>query len=146
MHSYVVMPNHVHVLLTPLAALERITFLIKSRMARQANLVLRRTDKHFWQDESLDHWIRSSTEFGRVQTYIERNPVKAGLAARAEDWQWSSASSTHVSLPSASGTPLVCAPRRGKLEVEGCSAVYAFSPLLRGADHESLQLHQFSFA
>lgn len=103
-HSYVIMPNHVHVLLTPLVALERITFLIKGRTARQANLVLRRTDKHFWQDESFDHWIRNPAEFARVRTYIERNPVKAGLVARAEDWQWSSASSTIFSPSSASGT------------------------------------------
>ncbi len=98
LHSYVMMPNHVHLLLTPVAALERITFLIKGRTAYQANLLLQRREKRFWQNESFDHWIRNSAEFQRVQTYIERNPVKAGLVARPEEWKWSSASSIGFSL------------------------------------------------
>jgi putative transposase len=91
LHGYVVMPNHVHVLLTAIAALERLTFLIKGRTARQANLLLDRTGRRFWQNESFDHWIRNSAEFERVQHYIETNPVKAGLAASPSAWPWSSA-------------------------------------------------------
>jgi len=97
LHSYVIMPNHVHVLLAPVAPLERITFLIKGRTARQANLILSRTDKRFWQNESFDHWIRNPAEFERVQQYIENNPVKAGLATSPKGWPWSSASSTGFS-------------------------------------------------
>ncbi|HET8922629.1 MAG TPA: transposase [Candidatus Acidoferrum sp.] len=90
-HAYIVMPNHVHMLLEPGAELARITKLIKGGTARAANKILRRTGKSFWQDESFDHWIRTSAEFERVRAYIERNPVKAGLAQRPEDWKWSSA-------------------------------------------------------
>jgi len=90
-HAYVVMPNHVHVLLEPVVELARITKLIKGGTARAANKMLGRTGKFFWQDESFDHWIRTSAEFERVRAYIERNPVKAGLAQRPEDWKWSSA-------------------------------------------------------
>lgn len=90
-HAYVVMPNHVHVLLEPGVELARVTKLIKGGTARAANKILRRTGKFFWQDESFDHWIRTSAEFERVWAYIERNPVKAGLGRRPEDWKWSSA-------------------------------------------------------
>ena len=97
LHEYVVMPNHVHALLTAIAALERLTFLIKGRAARQANIFLGRTGKPFWQNESFDHWIRNAAEFERVQHYIHKNPVKAGLAASPSEWPWSSASSTGFS-------------------------------------------------
>jgi putative transposase len=92
LHSYAVMANHVHVLLTPRARIRNITQEIKGATARSSNLILRRTGERFWQDESFDHWIRSEGQFIRVKSYIERNPVKAGLVSRAEDWPWSSAS------------------------------------------------------
>ena len=91
LHAYVVMPNHVHVLLDPLAPLRRITGGIKGVSARDANGSLGRVGKPFWQDESFDHWIRNSAQFERVRSYIEQNPVKAGLVAKPEAWQWSSA-------------------------------------------------------
>lgn len=91
MHAFVVMPNHVHCLLDAGSELKAITRKLKGRTARAANLLLRRTGKSFWQDESFDHWIRSSAEFERVRMYIEQNPVKAGLVKRPEQWKWSSA-------------------------------------------------------
>jgi len=90
-HAYVVMPNHVHVLLEPAAELRKITNLVKGRSAREANRLLGRTGKPFWQDESFDHWIRNSAQFERVCNYIERNPVVARLVRRPEEWPWSSA-------------------------------------------------------
>ncbi|HXC32142.1 MAG TPA: transposase [Verrucomicrobiae bacterium] len=94
LYSFVVMPNHVHVLLNPCLELERITNGLKGATAREANRVLGRTGHHFWQDESYDHWIRDSAQFDRVRLYIERNPVAAGLVEQPEDWPWSSASRT----------------------------------------------------
>jgi REP element-mobilizing transposase RayT len=91
LRAYVVMPNHVHVLLEPRAPLRRITAGIKGASAREANGTLRRTGRPFWQEESFDHWIRNETQFVQVRSYIELNPVKAALAKRAEDWPWSSA-------------------------------------------------------
>jgi REP-associated tyrosine transposase len=90
LHSYVIMPNHVHVLLDPWIPLAKITGAIKGVAARDANATLGRTGKHFWQDESFDHWIRNQAEFERIRHYIEWNPVKANLVARPEDWKWSS--------------------------------------------------------
>jgi REP element-mobilizing transposase RayT len=92
LHAFVVMANHVHVLLTPKVPLARITRGLKRFTAARANQILRRTGMRFWQEESFDHWVRDETEFYRVMNYIERNPVKAGLVGKPEDWPWSSAS------------------------------------------------------
>ncbi len=98
--AFVVMTNHVHILIEPLAvaagsdtavALSRIMHSLKSYTATKANGLLGRRGA-FWQDESYDHWIRNAAESSRVVEYIEQNPVKAGLVAAADDWPWSSAS------------------------------------------------------
>jgi len=86
------MANHVHVLLTPSVPMDKIARLFKGASARQANLLLGTTGKHFLQDESFDRWIRTPGEWQKIRTYIERNPVAAGLVERPEDWPWSSAS------------------------------------------------------
>lgn len=89
--AFVIMLNHVHVLIKPLTEMKRITGGIKGTTSRAANLILHRTGKPFWQGESFDHWARNASEELKIKEYIERNPVKARLAARPEDWRWSSA-------------------------------------------------------
>ncbi len=95
--AFVVMPNHVHALLTPLEVggeyvlLRTITQGLKGYTSRQANELLKRTGQPFWQEESYDHWARNSAEILRLRAYIENNSVKAGLVAKPEDWRWSSA-------------------------------------------------------
>jgi putative transposase len=95
LHAYVIMPNHVHLLIEPRLPLAKITGVIKGVAARDANATLGRRGKPFWQDESFDHWIRNSADFERFRSYIESNPVHAGLVARPEDWRWSSAGKPH---------------------------------------------------
>ena len=90
LHSFVVMPNHVHLLATPHVLAAKWLGPLKGFTAHQANLLLG-THGPFWQDESYDHLVRSDTEFERIRAYIEQNPVKAGLAASAEEFAWSSA-------------------------------------------------------
>ena len=91
LRGYVVMTNHVHALLEPLAPLQKITNGIKGASAREANVMLGRTGMPFWQDESFDHWIRDVGQFARTKAYIENNPVKAHLCPTPQDWPWSSA-------------------------------------------------------
>jgi putative transposase len=90
--AYVVMSNHVHVLLLPKVSPSRLLQSLKGATAREANRILGRTGEMFWQAESYDHWVRDETERRRIVAYIESNPVKAGLVKRAEDYCWSSAS------------------------------------------------------
>ncbi len=89
--AYVIMPNHVHVLLEPGIPLPRLTNGLKGVSSRDANARLGRVGMPFWQDESFDHWVRSAAEGERIRQYIEWNPVKAGLTSRPDDWRWSSA-------------------------------------------------------
>ena len=91
-HAFVVMPNHVHLLITPNVSIPRITNGIKGSSSHRANVILSREGKHFWQDETFDHWLRSPKEFAKIRAYIENNPVSAGLAAAPQDWPWSSCS------------------------------------------------------
>jgi REP-associated tyrosine transposase len=91
LNAYATMANHVHLLLSPLLQIRMITREIKGITARQSNSILGRTGRRFWQDESFDHWVRNEAQFMRIKTYIENNPVKAGLVLKPEDWPWSSA-------------------------------------------------------
>jgi REP element-mobilizing transposase RayT len=91
LHSFVVMPNHVHMLVTPSVAATKWLGPLKGFTAYQANRILARTGTPFWQEESYDHVVRSETGLDRVRRYIENNPVKAGLVTTAEDYRWSSA-------------------------------------------------------
>jgi REP element-mobilizing transposase RayT len=90
LHSWVIMPNHVHLLLTPEVSVSKLLNSLKSVTARRANLFLQRTGQPFWQDESYDRLVRDPDEFKRIQHYIESNPVAAGLAETAEQYPWSS--------------------------------------------------------
>ena len=83
--AWVVMANHVHVLLRPLIPLSKALMNIKSGSARAANAVLGRTGKPFWQDESYDHFVRNDEERNSIIRYIHCNPVTAGLVTAG--WQ-----------------------------------------------------------
>ena len=91
LRAWVIMPNHVHVLLRPQIQLPVITRWLKGSTARQGNLILGRTGKAFWQDESFDHRVRDEVELARIIHYVEHNPVSAGLVSDPADWPWSSA-------------------------------------------------------
>lgn len=93
--SYCIMPNHVHVVFTPLRrddegyhSLASIMRSLKGRTAREANLVLGRSGA-FWQHENYDHVVRDEGELGRIIGYVLENPVKAGLVQAREEWNWS---------------------------------------------------------
>jgi len=92
LHSFVVMPNHVHLLVTPQVAASLLLGPLKGFTAHEANGIPGLRGRPFWQDESYDHLIRSKAEFERVRAYIENNPVKAGLVTTPEEFRWSSAS------------------------------------------------------
>jgi len=102
LRAWVVMANHVHVLLLPKVAPSRLLQSLKGYTAREANRVLGRAGEIFWQAESYDHWVRDQGELEKIVAYIENNPVKAGLVARAQDYRWSSvAAGTETSLGAA---------------------------------------------
>ena len=83
--AWCVMPNHVHVLFSPLDdhRLEAILHSWKSFSAEQANRLLGRTG-HFWQREYFDHLVRDEHALQRIIQYVKANPEKAGLLY----WPW----------------------------------------------------------
>jgi REP element-mobilizing transposase RayT len=91
LYAFVVMANHVHVLLRPKVALKVITQGIKGYTSHRINGIQDARGRVLWQDECYDHWARDEEEMHRIIEYIENNPVVAGLCQRPEDWPWSSA-------------------------------------------------------
>ena len=91
LHAFVVMPNHVHILVTPRVVATRWLGPLKGFTSYRANALLGTHGGAFWQDESYDHLVRSQVEFERVRAYIEQDPVRAGLVTAAEQFPWSSA-------------------------------------------------------
>ena len=94
LHTAVVMPEHVHLLLTPLRdaegwpfSLGEILKLVKGTSARSVNKLLDRTGP-IWQDESFDHVLRSEESLQQKIEYLRQNPVRRGLARKPEDYRW----------------------------------------------------------
>ncbi len=90
LHEYVVMPNHVHMLVFPKIEMSSAMKHLKGRTAAQANRILGREGQLFWQSESFDHWCRSVAEMYKIRQYIVMNPVKAGLVQQPQHWRWGS--------------------------------------------------------
>jgi REP element-mobilizing transposase RayT len=91
LQAWVVMPNHVHVLVdvweTPLAKLVQNW---KSFVAGKANQLLGRSGA-FWEREYMDTVVTNEKHRQTAVRYIENNPVKGGLVREGKGWPWSSA-------------------------------------------------------
>jgi len=98
LHSYVIMANHIHVLITPHVEVSKLMHSLKRFTARKANQILGLTGQPFWQDESYDRLVRDELECRRITNYIEMNPVKAGLVTTPEAFPWSSAGKSGLNL------------------------------------------------
>ena len=91
----VVMPDHVHMIFTPLInepemevySLAEIMNAVKGSSAHKVNKVLRRKGR-VWQPESLDHVLRSSESLDAKIIYLLENPVRAGLVEKWTDYPW----------------------------------------------------------
>jgi len=84
-HGVVVMPDHVHMVFTPLSdeagtpfGLAEILNATKGASAHRVNKALCRSG-HVWQDESFDHILRSHENLRNKVEYICHNPVRKGL-------------------------------------------------------------------
>ena len=105
LHAYVVMPNHVHILITPCVEVSKLMMSLKRFTAREGNRMLGLTGKAFWAEESYDRLVRDAEEFRRIENYIEHNPVKAGLVKEPEDFHWSNAFWRVTNPPQAASLP-----------------------------------------
>jgi putative transposase len=87
LHDFVVMPDHVHLLLTPQRiTLERTVQLVKGGFSHRVASKL-----PVWQRGFTDHRVRDGADFAARRKYMRENPVTAGLVQFAEDYPFSSA-------------------------------------------------------
>jgi putative transposase len=91
-YGYVVMPEHVHLLLSEpgCGSLADAVHFLKLSSAKQSISNAHVGPGHLWQKRYYDRNIRSYSDFTEKLRYIHRNPVKRGLCDRPEDWVWSS--------------------------------------------------------
>jgi putative transposase len=87
--GYVVMPQHIHILVSEpdRGALSQALQSLKQGVARTLAL---RAEEPFWEARYYDFNVWSQRKFAEKLRYIHRNPVERGLVARPEDWEWSS--------------------------------------------------------
>lgn len=93
LHEFVIMPDHIHLLLTPGAtiSLEKAVQLIKGGSSHRIHIQRQHTGE-IWQKGFYDWTVRDSADWITKVEYIRMNPVRARLVASPEDWPYSSAS------------------------------------------------------
>ena len=95
LHVAVVMPDHVHMILTPLIDEQRrevysLAEIMRTIKSASAHLINRRLNRQgpVWQEESFDHVLRSSEGLDAKVEYVLQNPVRKGLAADWREYPW----------------------------------------------------------
>jgi putative transposase len=84
--GYVVMPEHVHLLVSEPANAD----LSKTIQALKLSVSVQSRERPFWQARYYDFNVHNEEKRAEKLRYMHRNPVKRGLAAKPEDWAWSS--------------------------------------------------------
>lgn len=90
-HAYVLMTNHVHLLVTP-ASKQSVSLLFQSlgrHYVRYINITYRR-EGSLWEGRYKAHLVQSQYYFLACMRYIEMNPVRAGIVQHPASYRWSS--------------------------------------------------------
>jgi len=92
LHAFVVMPDHVHLLLTPARdiTIERAVQLIKGAYSHELGTLIGRNPE-VWQRGFTDHRIRDARDFVHHRNYIHQNPVVARLVLDSSEYRYCSA-------------------------------------------------------
>jgi putative transposase len=90
LHEFVIMPDHLHVLLTPLTSLEKAVQFIKGGFSYRVKKELG-SNMEIWQKGFADHRIRDASDYRVHAMYVRQNPVQRHLCERAEEYPYSSA-------------------------------------------------------
>jgi putative transposase len=91
LHEFAVMPDHVHVILTPLTSLEKAMQFIKGGFSYRAKKELG-SNLEVWQAGFQDHRIRDASDYRLHAIYVRQNPLRKGLCEVVEQYEYSSAS------------------------------------------------------
>jgi len=90
LHEFVVMRDHVHILLSPTIALESAMKLIKGGFSYEAGVRFRHKGP-LWQPGFEDERVRTPEQYASFVEYIHHNPVRARIVQRPEQFPFSSA-------------------------------------------------------
>jgi len=90
LHEFVLMPDHFHLLITPLSTLERALQLIKGGFSFRAKKELG-FQGEIWEKSFYDRRVRDWEEYSAFRRYIHRNPVQRQLVSIPEEYSYSSA-------------------------------------------------------
>jgi REP element-mobilizing transposase RayT len=84
--AWVVMPDHLHALVTiDTGTLENVVRLLKGRSARAINSI-RGTTRALWQNGFHDHALRREEDLIAAARYVVANPLRAGITKRLADY------------------------------------------------------------
>jgi putative transposase len=91
LYAFVVMPNHVHLLVTVPEGLtlERIVQFIKGGFSHEAGKLMGGRGP-VWQNSFVDRRVRDLAEFEKYKSYIHQNPVRAGLVVAGNQFRYCS--------------------------------------------------------
>jgi putative transposase len=90
LHEFAIMPDHIHILITPLTSLEKAVQFIKGGFSFRARKELG-SNMEVWQKGFQDHRIRDAGDYAQHIRYIHENPVRRHLCERAAEYPFSSA-------------------------------------------------------
>jgi putative transposase len=90
LHEFAIMPDHIHVLMTPLTSLEKAVQFIKGGFSFRAKKELG-SNMEVWQKGFHDHRIRDAGDYAEHVRYIHQNPVRRHLCELATEYAFSSA-------------------------------------------------------
>jgi len=90
-HAYVLMPDHLHLVVTPRESgnVSQIMHSLKLHTSREIGVLLG-SKGGIWQARFYERALRTPRDVEEAIVYVHDNPIKAGLADRPEDYDWSS--------------------------------------------------------
>jgi len=137
LHAFVVMPDHIHVLLTPKTSLEKAVQFIKGGFSYRAKKELG-SNMEVWQKGFSDHRIRDLADYEGHVVYIHENPVRKRLCKRASEFPYSSAHAGFELDPVPQGLKPHSAEEPGTARLEA-APLQSLAPVAARLEAASLQ-------
>jgi putative transposase len=86
--SYCLMPDHAHLLVRALDATSNLRQFVKSAKERSGRAYRKHSGQRLWQEGYFERVLRDDSEARQIAQYIVTDPVRAGLVARADEYEF----------------------------------------------------------
>ena len=87
-YAYCLMPNHLHLLLSPSTSKKSVSDFIGGFKSKSTRLAWKNKITKLWQNRFYDHILRSDENLREVATYILNNPVRKNLVASWDEYEF----------------------------------------------------------